>query len=248
MCVLDLPAMQPDLERQIAGIALLAEPIRRALYQYVAEQSHDVGREEAAKAVRVSRALAAFHLDKLVEMGLLEAGYRRLSGRSGPGAGRPSKVYRRSGLQLQVSLPQRSYELLARLLIQGFRREAGPSALREGARDAGRALGAEAGQLAGPRAGALLQLEAARLVLGRYGFEPSLEKGEIRLRNCPFDALAREHQDLVCRVNLWFMEGVLVGLGTDRLTAELEAEPGRCCVVFRRAGARGIRLREPRPT
>ena len=54
-----------DLERQIAAIALLNEPVRRGLYLYVAKRRRDVGRDEAARALHISRALAAFHLDRL---------------------------------------------------------------------------------------------------------------------------------------------------------------------------------------
>src|SRR5512141_2158384 len=100
--------MEPRaVERQLAGLAVLSEPARRALYVYVADRQADVGRDEAARAVGVSRSLAGFHLDRLVEEGLLEASFRRLSGRTGPGAGRPAKVYRRSRRQLEVSLPPR---------------------------------------------------------------------------------------------------------------------------------------------
>src|SRR3989442_11102264 len=83
-----------ELERQIAAIASLDEPVRRGLYLYVLARGREVGRDEAARAVRISRALAAFHLDKLAELGLLETSYRRLTRRRGPGAGRPAKLYR----------------------------------------------------------------------------------------------------------------------------------------------------------
>src|SRR5512144_564605 len=107
-----------DLGRQIESLAVLDEPVRRKLYLYVVGRGGDVSREEAARGVRVSRALAAFHLDKLVEADLLQASFRRLGGRKGPGAGRPSKLYRRSSAQLDVSLPRRSYELAGHILTQ----------------------------------------------------------------------------------------------------------------------------------
>src|SRR5438445_9246773 len=115
-----------EFERQIAAIASLHEPARRGLYLYVSSRRREVGRDEAARALRISRALAAFHLDKLVQLGLLEAAYRRLSGRQGPGAGRPAKLYRRSTRQLEITLPQRRYELAGRLLARALAAQRSP--------------------------------------------------------------------------------------------------------------------------
>src|SRR5439155_7472085 len=107
-------------ERQLEGISLLSDPVRRRLYLYVVGQSGEVSREQAAGAVGITRPAAAFHLDKLVEEGLLEADYRRISGRRGPGAGRPAKVYRRAPRDLSVHVPPRDYELVARFLLRGL--------------------------------------------------------------------------------------------------------------------------------
>src|SRR5262245_41735059 len=115
------------LERQLVPLAALADPVRRSIYLHVLAQGNEVSRDEAARELHVSRALAAFHLDKLADAGLLEVSYRRLSGRTGPGAGRPSKLYRRSALQVDVTVPARRYELAARLLAQATA-EGGPGA------------------------------------------------------------------------------------------------------------------------
>ena len=80
---------EADLAVQAAGIGALADPVRRALYQYVTAQPDAVGREAAAAAVHVPVHTAKFHLDRLCDEGLLQAEYRRLSGRAGPGAGEP---------------------------------------------------------------------------------------------------------------------------------------------------------------
>lgn len=223
-------------EERVRGVAVLADPVRRALHRYVAAQGHDVGREEAATAVGVSRALAAFHLDKLVEAGLLEAGYQRLSGRRGPGAGRPAKVYRRSGLQLEVSVPERRYGLLARLLAVTLDDlgEQGAAALSQAAGRLGIEVGAEARQVAREGDSALGVVEE---LLAENGFEPARgEHGDLTLRNCPFDAVAREFTPLVCGANIAFMRGLLEGLGERRLTVALEPADGRCCAVFRPTG------------
>src|SRR4029079_17932770 len=95
----------------IRAVALLDEPVRRQLYDLVAARQQAVSRDEAARGAGISRALAAFHLDRLVEAGLLAVEYRRLSGRTGPGAGRPAKLYRRAPGEISVSVPDRHYEL-----------------------------------------------------------------------------------------------------------------------------------------
>ena len=86
----------PDLAERLADMGPLADPLRRSLYLFVAAQGHEVSRDEAAAGTGISRSVAAFHLDKLVDGGLLEASFRRLGGRTGSGAGRSSKLYRRS--------------------------------------------------------------------------------------------------------------------------------------------------------
>ena len=216
----------------VEAIALLSEPARRALYGYVAAQDREVGRDEAAKAVGVSRALAAFHLDKLAEAGLLEFSYRRLSGRRGPGAGRPAKVYRRSSAKLDVSIPPRRYELLARVLARTLEHvgEPGAAALHEEARRLGTELGAGDRTRGDGERGP----EAVEAVLADNGFEPAREDdGRIVLRNCPFDSVARASTDLVCGANVEFMQGILDGSGARGLRVSLEPEEGRCCAVFR---------------
>jgi predicted ArsR family transcriptional regulator len=233
--------VNPQQHAAIDDLALLAEPVRRALYDHVVAQAEPVGRDAAAAAVGIGRPLAAFHLDKLVDAGLLEVTYRRLSGRSGPGAGRPAKLYRRAPRELEVSLPARRYEVAARLFAQAL--EAGVAgtasaeqALQAAARAYGESLGQEARRRAGRRRGQSALVEAAIAVLSEAGFEPSRgESDAIVLRNCPFDALARTHRRLVCGMNLSLMDGVIGGLRASGLEAELDPRPGMCCVVWRRA-------------
>lgn len=227
-----------DLETQIAGIAALNEPVRRALYLFVGSRPGGVGRDEAARAVSISRALAAFHLDKLVDERLLEAGYRRLNARKGPGAGRPAKIYRRSERQLALSLPRRSYELAARLLIRALERGEAAPAVAPAARELGAELGAEARRRVARRPGRERLLAAAEAVLAEHGFEPDREGPVVRMRNCPFGALATDFPDLVCGMNRAFVQGFLEGLGADGLGAEMDAQPGACCVLLRAAARR----------
>lgn len=235
--ILELIMIERNLADQISGVAALDEPVRRALYLFVSGQPGEVSRDDAAQAVDVTRALAAFHLDKLVEEGLLEVTYRRLSGRTGPGAGRPSKLYHRSNRRFDVSLPPRRYELLARLFAAAFD-ESGAQlapALQRVVRDFGAALGAEAREQAGPHASREALLDAAQGVLATYGFEPARDvNGDIQLRNCPFHEIADAHRQLVCGMNLSLMQSVIAGLGIDGVTAQLAPRQGMCCVEFRR--------------
>jgi predicted ArsR family transcriptional regulator len=217
-----------DLER----LSALNDPVRRALYFFVAARSGEVSRDQAARGVRVSRALAAFHLDKLVRHGLLETSYRRLGKRRGPGAGRPAKLYRRSGLQLQVSLPAREYELAARLFADVI--AAAPRSIGAQVGATARAFGTILGREARQRPGQKGSPRRIENVLGELGYEPfHAPDGQIRLRNCPFDALAREHRALVCDANLHLMRGLVAGLGLYGIRPRQELKPGQCCVAFR---------------
>ncbi|MDH2430652.1 transcriptional regulator [Sphaerisporangium sp. TRM90804] len=197
-------------------LGLLRDPVRRALYDYVAAQGREVGRDEAAEGAGVSRTLAAFHLDKLAEGGLLASAFRRLSGRSGPGGGRPAKVYLRSPQERQVSVPPRDYRTLAAVLAEAVDALGGDEAAEEAAR----------------RVGGRVRAAGLREALFERGYEPYEAEGELRLRNCPFHVLADERPVLVCSINLALCEGLLAAVGDDRTTARLNPRPGECCVAF----------------
>lgn len=229
-----------DLEQQIIRLAALDEPLRRALYFYVAEQQREVSREEAATAMGITRTLAGFHLDRLAKEGLLDTSFRRLSGLSGPGAGRPAKLYRRSGRQIDVSLPERRYELAARILVEAVDARSnarGRAALRMTARKVGEKIGADsqARIAAAARAskGKKAVVARAMTALSACGYEPVHASVEIRLRNCPFHALVSNHTDLVCGMNLALMQGVVQGLDLSGVKAVLDPRPSMCCVALR---------------
>jgi predicted ArsR family transcriptional regulator len=232
------PLGSEDAAAQISAIAALNEPIRRNLYAYIVDRPEPVGREEAAEAVGITRELAAFHLDKLLEEGLLDVEYRRISGRSGPGAGRPAKLYRPSGRLVQVSLPERRYDLAARLMAEALEDPEGDpvEAIDRAARRFGHAIGAQARRHLGRRPSATRLLDRACAVLRDHGFEPVHGDGEIRLRNCPFDAIAKDHTALVCGMNLALAEGLVTGLGAEGIDVRLDPMPGTCCVVLSAGG------------
>ena len=231
--------MTGDFEQQVAGVAALNDPVRRELYRFVATSAESVSREQAAAAVGVQKALAAFHLDKLAEEGLLDFEFRRLTGRTGPGAGRPAKLYRRSDRQIEVSLPQREYDLAGTLLAGAIANAevSGKSVRKElerGAHALGRTMGERAVERAGRRASKAKQREALMEVLREHGFEPRELGGDIILANCPFHALARQFTELVCGMNLHLLEGMrsMMNLSDSYLQPRLEPEPGQCCVKF----------------
>ena len=229
--------MSDDFADRVAGIGALAEPARRALYGYVVSQPDAVSREQAADGVGIAVHSAKFHLDRLVEEGLLDVEYRRLSGRTGPGAGRPAKLYRRSAREVSVSLPERRYDLVGQILARAVERAAQQSAevgtaVQAVATELGREAAAEtAGAEAAGEAGA--ELDRLADALTPYGYEPRMRAQELVLANCPFDVLAREHTQLVCGMNEAFVGGVLDGLGCTSTKACLDPEPGLCCVKAR---------------
>ncbi|MFJ7067766.1 helix-turn-helix transcriptional regulator [Streptomyces sp. NPDC101115] len=235
----------------IDAIAALQDPVRRRLYEYVVAQGREVGRNEAAEAAGVARTLAAHHLDKLTEAGLLESGSRRLTGRSGPGAGRPAKVYTRAAGERSVSLPARDYRTAAELLAEAAEQAGLDAGLCVAARRRGEVLRGSAAPCGG--------LDEALEILTARGYEPYLEEASgggghddegprgstgpagasgpapgavvpvVRMRNCPFHAVAERFPPLVCGMNLALIEGLL---GTDgSVRARMDARPGECCVV-----------------
>jgi predicted ArsR family transcriptional regulator len=230
--------MDPDdVDQQLTGLAGLGDPLRRALYRHVVEGGVPVSRDEAALAAGISRPLAAYHLDKLVEDGLLEPRYQRRSGRRGPGAGRPAKHYVRADRQLELSLPARDYARLAELLARAI--EADPSgaaqaALNRAAAALGAELATEAGNHITPDGDPDQALAALRGALAARGYEPYEEAdGTIRLRNCPFDRIAARHRELVCGANHAMLQALTDRLGGDPpVRAVLDPQPGRCCVAL----------------
>jgi predicted ArsR family transcriptional regulator len=215
-------------DQDVAAIGLLDEPVRRRLYDWVVRQARPVGREEAARGLGISRALATFHLDRLAAAGLLDAGYQRLTGRVGTGAGRPARVYWRADREFSVTLPDRRYERAAQLFAAALE-QLGDGSPPPALRNAAHALGEELG--AGRRHTAPQRRLAAALEAG--GYEPHLEAtGSIRLRNCPFDALADRHRPLMCGTNLAMAEGIADGAGVTELRPILDPQPGFCCVAF----------------
>jgi len=226
-----------SLERDASGIGALADPVRHQLYRFVCSQPAPVSRDQAADAVGIPHHQAKFHLDRLTAEGLLESDYARLTGRSGPGAGRTSKLYRRAGRDIAVSLPQREYELAGRLMATAIARSASTG---EPVVDVLNRIAHEYGQTIGatdrPPADAAAALELTVKLLSNYGYEPRSADGEIELANCPFHALAQEQTELACNMNHALITGVADALAPHGPDARLCPAPDRCCVVLTPGG------------
>ncbi|WP_432986876.1 helix-turn-helix transcriptional regulator [Dactylosporangium sp. CA-233914] len=199
-------------DEELDALAVLADPRRRAVYEHVAAAGAALSRDQVAEALGIGRTLAAHHLDRLAEAGLLDVAFARLGGRSGPGAGRPAKLYRRSAAEHSVSLPPRGYRVLAEVFAEAVSEAGVEPALYAAARRTGERL-----------AGA-----GAEETLRGLGYEPYADGDVWRLRNCPFDSVARTHPGVVCGANLALLAGALGG------RVRIDPRPDGCCVVVDR--------------
>jgi predicted ArsR family transcriptional regulator len=227
-------------EASLARLAVLSEQMRWRLYTFARAAHRPVSREEAAASIGISRKLAAFHLDKLVSAGLLQARYE-----AAPGSrrvGRTPKTYEPTGTDVAISVPPRRPDVLAGILIDAVLASAGGEDARSAAiriaRVKGRELGAGQRERLRPgRLGTERSLTLAGQILGQAGFEPQrVAPADLRLRNCPFHPLAGRSPDLVCAINHAYIAGLLTGLGAAA-TAVLCPEPGSCCVRLTSAEA-----------
>ena len=228
--------MADDFARQVSGIGALAEPARRELYRYVVAQSEPVGRDQAAAGTGIPRHVVKFHLDKLVDEGLLETEYRRLSGKQGPGAGRPAKLYRRAARDISVSLPERHYELAGQVLAAAVEEAAGTgrpvlTAVARAAASAGRQIGTQT-RAATELASTTSSMTAIAEVLASHGYQPRVQPARLVLANCPFHALAKQHTELVCGMNLELIAALTDELGHTEVEVHLDPAPDRCCVTL----------------
>jgi predicted ArsR family transcriptional regulator len=232
--------MLRGVDKGAEAVAVLDDELRRRLYLIVRRAGRAVSREDVAAEAGISRRLAAFHLDKLTERGLLRAHYARPPGRGGPGAGRSARYYQPSELEVDVSIPERRYDLAAHLLLRAIRSESRHEPAYTAASRVAREVGVElGGQVRDEkrlrRPGAERALATAAKVLEGYGFEPYRQGADsLALRNCPFRALAQEAPEVICPMNQAFIDGLLRGLGNDTVGAKLQSEPGACCVTLHR--------------
>jgi predicted ArsR family transcriptional regulator len=211
-------ATSEDLD-DLDALASLADGVRRQAYRVVADGTAPVGRDEVAEALGVGRTLAAFHLDKLVAAGLLETSYARRSGKTGPGAGRPAKLYRLAAAEHAVSVPPRAYRTAAELLAEALEQAGAEEVLYQVAQRHGRRA---------------VPCTGVTELLTEHGYAPMPAGRErIELRNCPFHRLAEQFPPVICGMNLALITGLLAGGGVDdEWVAGMDPAPGRCCVTL----------------
>jgi predicted ArsR family transcriptional regulator len=208
---------------------LLSEPHRRAVYLAVRQASGPVTRDDIARHTGMNRRLATFHLDRLADAGLLVTDYARPEGRTGPGSGRPAKRYRAGDAELELSVPSRHYLFAARLLAQAISER--PDDAQAGSYRLARAEGRRIGEQRRPTARRQVS-SAVIAALDDLGYEPASGDGTtVRLRNCPFRALADLNPELVCGMNRELVAGLLEGAGLDAAGARPGGAAPDCCVV-----------------
>jgi predicted ArsR family transcriptional regulator len=230
--------MLERMERDVGAIAALDDDLRRRMYLFVRGLGRPASRDEVATAVGVSRKLAAFHLDKLVERGLLVPSYARPPGRSGRGAGRSAKYYTPSEQEFEVSIPERRYDVMGSILLAAIERQRPDERSEDTARRVARETGAELGRAERERRhlsrpGPERTLSVAADVLATCGYEPYPGVGTVRMRSCPFHDLAQRNRDIVCGLNRELIDGVVRGLGNDTVDVVLAPRPAECCVELR---------------
>jgi predicted ArsR family transcriptional regulator len=226
---------------RVTTLGALADPVRRALYRFVSDQTDAVSRDQAADGVEVARHTAKFHLDRLVDEGLLVTEFRRLTGRTGPGAGRPAKLYRRSRKEVWVSVPSRRYDLAGQVLSDAVERALRGVPMAEAVDQAADNAARIVIEAWPPRTDG--ELESIAEVLGELGYEPRIDdsggaaggsdasaEADLRLGNCPFERLAADHRELVCGLNLTFVSSVGERLGCSGATAVAHPRGAGCCV------------------
>lgn len=225
-----MSAGEQSWEGQVSAVAALGDPIRRQLYGYVVRQSEPVSRDDAAAVFDLPRTTVAFHLDRLADAQLLDVIHQRRTGRAGPGAGRPTKLYRRSEHSVSISLPRRRYDLAGQILSSAFEHaERSGESPRSVLDERAYAFGKEVGETARP-ANIGEARDATLRALEAHGYEPSVDGESVVLVNCPFHILAQEHTELVCGMNRHLLDGLLAGLAPTGLTARLNPTPGHCCI------------------
>ncbi|WP_190989376.1 helix-turn-helix transcriptional regulator [Pseudarthrobacter sulfonivorans] len=207
--------------RRVAAVASLGDEKRRQLFQLVASSDGAVGRDDAADALGLPRSTASFHLDKLVQDGLLAVEFHKAAGKAGPGSGRPAKMYRPAANEVSASVPDRNYDLAGELLASAIEHS---TATGDAVGDSLRLTSYRKGQELAAGAEGLTEFMAGE------GYEPRPDgDGGLVLANCPFHRLSDGHPDVVCAMNGSFLRGAAAACGEPEDRIAPNSVHGQCC-------------------
>jgi predicted ArsR family transcriptional regulator len=207
--------------RRIAALASLGDENRRRLFGFVASSPQPVGRDDAAGALGIPRSTASFHLDRMVQDGLLTVEFHKLGGRAGPGSGRPAKMYRTAQPEVGASVPDRNYDLAGELMAAAIEQSA---AAGQPVLDALLTTSYAKGREMAEGTASLEEFLSAE------GYVPAPDGlGGYTLLNCPFHRLADGHTDVVCAMNGAFLSGAAAGCGVGEGRITGNNAPGQCC-------------------
>ncbi|WP_288025663.1 transcriptional regulator [Arthrobacter sp.] len=206
---------------RLTAVASLGDPVRKRLFELLRGSPHALSRDDCAEALGLPKSTIRAQLDRLAADGLLLVEFRKVGDRTGPGSGRPTKLYTVAVGEVAASVPARHYDLAAELLAAAVERSIDSSvdvgdALAQVAFDAGKRLGADAGTI--------------HQLLADTGYDPQPDgAGGTIMANCPFHKLSQEHTGVVCQLNGSLLNGILVGCGDGNHSIEPDAELSHCC-------------------
>jgi predicted ArsR family transcriptional regulator len=191
---------------------VFGDPTRRSIYRHVRDCDSPQSASEVAEVFGLHRTVARAHLEKLGELGLVVTATRRRLG-----GGRPAKTYEVTDARLEVMLPPRRYERLARLLLRLIDESLEPAAASAAASALGRVFGEETAEgLAGEGVQPPVRLSPRAVLdwMDFSGYGASLGSngnGEavIEVHNCVYRELAADYPDIVCAFDRSMLCGML---------------------------------------
>lgn len=210
---------------------LLGDSTRLRIYDIVKSRPVGTTVKEVAGEVGLHPNVARLHLSKLEKEALVTS--RSLPSRS---KGRPQRLYLPGSAIVEISIPQRNYALLSKLLLGLVDSD---DALEEKARGAGVEFGKRSTTLQSTGSIDDVCRGLAR-TLADLGFEPLIigkkeDQIEIQTQNCIFKELVPENPALVCRLH----HAITEGIARQLTTSDVEVSLGnyRCRQVVRLNGA-----------
>ncbi|WP_181034167.1 metalloregulator ArsR/SmtB family transcription factor [Arthrobacter sp. GMC3] len=207
--------------QQFDAVACLGDPVRKQLFELLKASAKPLSRDECAATLGLPKSTVRTHLDRLVTQGLLLVDFQKMGGRTGPGSGRPTKLYAAAVGEVAASVPARHYDLAAQLLASAVQRSIDTG---QDVQDALSAVAFDAGRELGAHAGTVHQL------LANTGYDPRPDgTGGTIMANCPFHRLAQAHTGVVCAMNGSLLNGALVGCGDKAHSVVPDEERSHCC-------------------